>query len=438
MVWILAKRLYLMGSHQSESTIKLHSHSERFSQELHNHWPDWRAWLHQRALELGFSQVRITDTDVGDAHPKLLKWLEGGHHGDMDYMERHKHLRGDPSSLLPGAVRSICLAMPYLSPSADRLETDDAVKDAIDPEIADLLKTEEERLTKPNEAIVSLYARGRDYHKVLRSRLQTLAAEFQAQLQTMLPTHWVATAKSNETAKPVFRVVTDSAPLMEVELARKAGLGWRGKHTLLLNREAGSFFFLGEILINVPLPVDTPVEPHCGTCTVCIDVCPTQAIIAPYQLDARRCISYLTIEHFGAIPVEFRQVMGNRVYGCDDCQLVCPWNKYAKRTTVPDFVERHQLGSSSLLELWSWSETQFTERHAGSAIYRIGYERWRRNLAVALGNALVADLEPKTRKKIREELENALPSASPLVAEHIAWALSQDAPQSNRSLGASL
>jgi epoxyqueuosine reductase len=432
MVWILAKRFYLISSSQCESTIELHSHSERFSQELHDYWPEWRVWLHQRALELGFSQVRITDTDVKHAHPKLLEWLKEGCHGDMDYMERHKHLRGDPTSLLPGALRSICLAMPYLSPSADRLEPEDAVRDAIDPAIADRLKTEEERLTKPSEAIVSLYARGRDYHKVLRSRLQTLAAEFQAQLQTKLPTHWSPTTESNGDVMPAFRVVTDSAPLMEVELARKAGLGWRGKHTLLLNRDAGSFFFLGEILMNVPLPVDAPIEPHCGTCTACIDVCPTQAIIAPYQLDGRRCISYLTIEHVGAIPVEFRRALGNRVYGCDDCQLVCPWNKYAKRATVPDFVERHQLGSSSLLELWSWSEAQFTERHAGSAIYRIGYERWRRNLAVALGNALASDLDPKTREEIRRELESALPTASPLVAEHIVWALERDLSSSVR------
>jgi epoxyqueuosine reductase len=432
MVWILAKRFYLMGSPQCESTIELHSHSERFSQELHDYWPEWRVWLHQRALELGFSQVCITDTDVKDAHPKLLEWLEDGFHGDMDYMERHKDLRADPASLLPGALRSICLAMPYLSPSADPQKAEDVVRDAIDPEIVDLLKAEEKRLTKPNEVIVSLYARGRDYHKVLRSRLQTLAAEFQVQLQTKLPTHWAATAKSNETAKPAFRVVTDSAPLMEVELARKAGLGWRGKHTLLLNREMGSFFFLGEILINVSLPIDAPIEPHCGSCTACIDVCPTQAIIAPYQLDARRCISYLTIEHLDSIPVEFRRAMGNRVYGCDDCQLVCPWNKYAKHATVPDFVERHQLGSSSLVELWSWSEAQFTQRHAGSAIYRIGYERWRRNLAVALGNALAADLDPKTREEIRRELENALPAASPLVAEHIVWALEQDPSLSAR------
>jgi epoxyqueuosine reductase len=421
-----------MGSHQSESTIELHSHSERFSQELHEHWPDWRVWLQERALALGFLQVRITDTDVGDAHPKLLEWLEDGFHGDMDYMERHKDLRADPASLLPGALRSICLAMPYLSPSANRLEPDDTVSDAIDPAIADRLKTEEERLTEPNEAIVSLYARGRDYHKVLRSHLQTLAEEFQKKLQTKLPTYWALTGESNETAKPAFRVVTDSAPLMEVELARKAGLGWRGKHTLLLNREIGSFFFLGEILMNVPLPVDAPIEPHCGTCTACIDVCPTQAIIAPYQLDARRCISYLTIEHLDSIPVEFRRALGNRVYGCDDCQLVCPWNKYAKRATVPDFVERHQLGSSSLVELWSWSEAQFTERHSGSAIYRIGYERWRRNLAVALGNALASDVEPKTREEIRRELENALPAASPLVAEHIVWALEQDPSLSAR------
>jgi epoxyqueuosine reductase len=432
MVWILAKRFYLMGLPQCESTIELHSHSERFSQELHDHWPDWRVWLHQRALALGFSQVRITDTDVGDAHPKLLGWLAGGNHGDMDYMERHKHLRGDPASLLPGALRSICLAMPYLSPCADQQTTEDAVRDIIDSEIADLLKTEEERLSKPDEAIVSLYARGRDYHKVLRSRLQIVAQEFQVQLQTKLPTHWAATVESNGAVKPAFRVATDSAPLMEVELARKAGLGWRGKHTLLLNREAGSFFFLGEILINVPLPVDAPIESHCGTCSACIDVCPTQAIIAPYQLDARRCISYLTIEHLGAIPVEFRRALGNRVYGCDDCQLVCPWNKYAKRATIPDFIERHPLGSFSLVELWSWSEAQFTERHAGSAIYRIGYERWRRNLAVALGNALASDQDPNIREEIRRELESALPTASPLVAEHIVWALEQDPSSSVR------
>jgi len=222
---------------------------------------------------------------------------------------------------------------------------------------------------------------------------------------------------------------------MEVELARKAGLGWRGKHTLLLNRESGSFFFLGEILINVPLLIDAPVEAHCGSCQACMDICPTNAIVAPYQLDARRCISYLTIEHRDAIPVEFRRAIGNRVYGCDDCQLVCPWNKYAQLSTVPDFAERNRLGSATLLELWGWSEAQFTKRHAGSAILRIGYERWRRNLAVALGNALASHLDGEIKEVMREQLQCALPSASPLVAEHITWALNQDGPYDTQRLG---
>jgi epoxyqueuosine reductase len=212
---------------------------------------------------------------------------------------------------------------------------------------------------------------------------------------------------------------------MEVELARKAGLGWRGKHTLLLHREFGSFFFLGEILINLPLAVDEPVEAHCGSCQACIDICPTQAITAPYALDARRCISYLTIEHPGSIPVEFRKAMGNRVYGCDDCQLVCPWNKYAQHTSVPDFAERHQLGSATLVELWSWSEVQFNQRHEGSAIRRIGYSRWRRNLAIALGNALASNLDAQSKKEIANQLRGGLQSADPLVAEHIRWALEQ-------------
>ena len=222
-----------------------------------------------------------------------------------------------------------------------------------------------------------------------------------------------------------YRVFTDSAPIMEVELARKAGLGWRGKHTLLLHREFGSFFFLGEILINLPLTVDEPMEPHCGSCQACIDICPTQAITAPYALDARRCISYLTIEHPGSIPVEFRRAIGNRVYGCDDCQLVCPWNKYAQHTSVPDFAERHQLGNATLIELWSWSETQFNQRHEGSAIRRIGYSRWRRNLAIALGNALASDLDMQSKEDITNQLREGLQNADLLVTEHITWALEQ-------------
>jgi epoxyqueuosine reductase len=405
---------------------KVPDDSLAFSEELQSQWPMLSAWLLDRARELGFDQLAITDLDVKEAQSRLRTWLDRGHHGQMHYMENRVDLRANPQTLLPDAVRSICLTMPYLGATHKAGQSTDSGQ-SVDA----LLASEEERLVQGDQATISLYARGRDYHKVIRTRLQILAQELSDRIQETLAT-------IDSASEIYYRVFTDSAPLMEVELARKAGLGWRGKHTLLLNREAGSFFFLGEILINLPLPIDAPIEPHCGSCTACIDICPTQAIIAPYQLDARRCISYLTIEHLDAIPVEFRRAMGNRVYGCDDCQLVCPWNKYAKRSTIPDFVERHQLGSSSLLELWAWSETQFTERHAGSAIYRIGYERWRRNLAVALGNALAADLEPKTRKKIREELENALPSSSPLVAEHIAWALSQDASQSNRSLGASL
>ncbi|OYY56222.1 MAG: tRNA epoxyqueuosine(34) reductase QueG, partial [Polynucleobacter sp. 24-46-87] len=243
------------------------------------------------------------------------------------------------------------------------------------------------------------------YHKVMRNRLQDLAKRIESKI-----------------GKFGYRVFTDSAPLMEVELAKKAGLGWRGKHTLLLNRESGSTFFLGEILVDIPLPIDGEQESHCGTCQACIEICPTQAITAPYQLDARRCISYLTIENPAAIPVEFRKAMGNRIYGCDDCQLICPWNKFAQRTELPDFAQRHGLGSASLLELWSWTETDFEKRHEGSAIRRIGYSRWRRNLAVALGNALASGVE---QDAIRDALSAALDNADPLVVEHIQWALGQ-------------
>jgi epoxyqueuosine reductase len=385
-----------------------------FSEKLQSQWPMLSAWLLERARELGFYQLAITDLDVKEAQSRLRTWLDRGHHGQMHYMENRADLRANPQTLLPEAVRSICLTMPYLGATHEASQSTDSGQ-SVDAWLA----REEARLAQGDQATISLYARGRDYHKVIRTRLQILAQELADRIRETL-------VKTESTSDIHFRVFTDSAPLMEVELASKAGLGWRGKHTLLLNREAGSFFFLGEILINLPLPIDAPIEPHCGSCTACIDICPTQAIIAPYQLDARRCISYLTIEHLGAIPVEFRRALGNRVYGCDDCQLVCPWNKYAKRSTVPDFVERHQLGNSSLLELWSWSEAQFTERHAGSAIYRIGYERWRRNLAVALGNALASDLNPNAREKIRRELKSALPAASPIVAEHIIWALEQD------------
>lgn len=355
-----------------------------------SHLPDGsnlRDWLRDQAGYFGFDDLRITDTQLGPASERLQEWLAAGRHGNMEYMLRHADLRSDPQLLVPGTVRVICVTMNYL------------------PEID--FEREWQRMADPSQAVVSMYARGRDYHKILRNRLQEFAKAIEERIGTF-----------------GYRVFTDSAPLMEVELARKAGLGWRGKHTLLLNRESGSTFFLGEILVDVPLPIDQEEESHCGTCQSCIEVCPTQAITAPYQLDARRCISYLTIENPEAIPVEFRRAMGNRVYGCDDCQLICPWNKFAKRTGLPDFAERHGLGRASLLQLWSWTEAEFEQRHEGSAIRRIGYSRWRRNLAVALGNALASEgLTDADKVLIRQALENALANSDALVAEHIEWAL---------------
>jgi epoxyqueuosine reductase len=297
----------------------------------------------------------------------------------MDYMARHGTRRSRPDELIPGTVRVIACRMNYV------------------PQLND----EWSKLADDRRGYVARYARGRDYHKVLRSRLQALAQRVEA-----------------EVGEFGYRVFTDSAPVMEVELAAKAGLGWRGKHTLLLSREAGSYFFLGEIFTDLPLPVDAPTSDHCGTCTKCIDVCPTQAIRGPYSLDARRCISYLTIELKGPIPVELRPLIGNRVYGCDDCQLACPWNSFAQVTDEPDFAVRNGLDSPSLVELFGWSESEFDERMAGSAIRRIGYERWLRNLAVGLGNAVrTPDIEAALRARADH------PSA--LVREHVAWALEQ-------------
>ena len=348
-----------------------------------------REWLGEQSAQLGFDGLRITDTYLGSASDRLKEWLSQGRHGHMEYMQRHADLRSNPELLVPGTVRVICVSMNYLPPEID-----------FDAEWA--------RLEDATQGVVSMYARGRDYHKVLRNRLQEFAKAIEERIGSF-----------------GYRVFTDSAPLMEVELARKAGLGWRGKHTLLLNRESGSTFFLGEILIDVPLPIDQEQDEHCGTCTSCIDICPTKAITAPYQLDARRCISYLTIENPEAIPVEFRRAMGNRVYGCDDCQLICPWNKFAKRTLLPDFAERHGLGGATLLELWSWAQSVFEQRHEGSAIRRIGYSKWRRNLAVAMGNALAnPQVRGEDKAAIQMALSNALSSADTLVAEHIEWALS--------------
>lgn len=334
----------------------------------------------------GFSQIGIAPIDLAEAEPGLQAWLAAGFHGSMGYMARHGLKRARPTELVPGTASVISARMDYLPRQA--------------PE--DWQAVEWRGLAQPAQAQVSLYARGRDYHKVLRQRLQALADRIAAQLGPF-----------------GHRCFTDSAPVLEVELAQRAGLGWRGKHTLLLDREAGSLFFLGEIYVDLALPPSEPVSAHCGHCSACLDACPTQAIVAPYRLDARRCISYLTIEHEGEIPLAFRPAMGNRIYGCDDCQLACPWNKFARRSPLPDFDPREGLRATELLTLWAWDEPEFLRRTEGSAIRRIGYLRWRRNLAVALGNARRAG-EP-----VSDALRAALPHADPLVAEHIRWALDQ-------------
>ena len=334
-----------------------------------------KAW----AAELGFQRAGIAEADLSAAEPRLLEWLGKGWHGEMEYMARHGALRARPAELRPGTLRVISCRMNYASDLPGDLEQD----------------------LVPEKALIARYARGRDYHKVLRDRLQKLCDRIAAQ------------------AGPFgYRAFTDSAPVMEVELARQAGLGWRGKHTLLLSRDAGSWFFLGEILCDLPIPVDQEEKDHCGTCQRCIDVCPTRAIVGPYQLDARRCISYLTIEHKSAIPEELRPLIGNRVYGCDDCQVVCPWNRFAQPTREKDFEVRNGLDRATLVELFAWSEAEFDQRMQGSAIRRIGYERWLRNLAVGLGNAPTS---PEVVKALISRKENS----SPLVREHIDWALAR-------------
>ena len=343
-----------------------------------------RAW----ALELGFSQIGVADVDLHDAEPGLRDWLAAGFQGGMRYMAMHGMRRARPAELVPGTVRVITARMDYLPRDAD----------------ASWSSVEWQRLERPDRAVVSIYARGRDYHKVLRQRLQQLADRLAAMIGPF-----------------GHRVFTDSAPVLEVELAQRSGIGWRGKHTLTLSREAGSMFFLGEIYVDLALPLTEPMSAHCGSCSACIDVCPTRAIVAPYRLDARRCISYLTIEHDGPIPVELRPLMGNRIFGCDDCQLVCPWNKYAQRATLPDFDARAQWGDPVLLELWHWDEAAFLRHTEGSALRRIGFARWRRNLAVALGNALRAGPRPD----IEQALRAALPTADELLHEHVLWALEQ-------------
>jgi len=345
-----------------------------------------QAW----ARELGFSQIGITGIALSAAEAGLQAWLAAGFHGSMAYMAAHGLKRARPAELVPGTVCVITARMDYLPRDAP----------------ADWIAAEWAAQADPQRAVVSLYARGRDYHKVLRQRLQTLADRLAAAVGPL-----------------GHRVFTDSAPVLEVELATRSGLGWRGKHTLALTRDGGSMAFLGEIYIDLALPPSEPVTDHCGSCRACLDICPTQAIVAPYRLDARRCISYLTIEHEGPIPVEFRAAMGNRIYGCDDCQLACPWNKYAGRSALPDFDERAPLGHATLLQLWAWDDDEFGRRTEGSAIRRIGAVRWQRNLAVALGNAWRATGDSALAQALLARREQVVP----LVQEHIDWALAPTA-----------
>jgi len=332
-----------------------------------------KAW----GRELGFQAVGIADTELGAAESGLAAWLAAGFHGEMDYMARHGSKRARPAELRTGTLSVISARMNYRPRAAEGWSV----------------------IGSADKAYVARYATGRDYHKVLRGRLSELARRIECEIGAF-----------------GHRIYTDSAPVMEVTLAARSGLGWRGKHTLLLSRDAGSYFFLGEIYTDLPLPADAPVADHCGSCRKCLDVCPTGAIVAPYQVDARRCISYLTIELKAAIPLELRPLIGNRVYGCDDCQLACPWNRHAQVSREPDFRVRYGLDDAELASLFAWSASQFRERMAGSAIYRIGFERWSRNLAVGLGNA------PRSEAVVAA-LRSRADDASALVREHIAWAL---------------
>ena len=334
-----------------------------------------RVWGH----ELGFAQLAITDIDLGDYHDSYRQWLSDDCHGDMAYMADNLDKRLHPERLLEGTCRIITVRMDYAK----------VVDNSLVP------------LSKRNTAYIARYARGRDYHKVMRKRLQKLADKIQS-----------------EVGQFGYRAFVDSAPVLERALAEKSGLGWIGKNTMLINKQAGSWFFLGELFTDLPLPVDEPATNHCGSCSACLDVCPTDAFIAPNKMDAKRCISYLTIELRGSIPVEFRQALGNRVFGCDDCQLVCPWNKFTRISEETDYSPRHALDRSALLDLFMWSEQEFMERTEGSPIRRIGYECWLRNLAVGLGNA-------ESSPQLLAALRTRRGSASAMVREHIDWALTQ-------------
>jgi epoxyqueuosine reductase len=340
------------------------------------------ASLRRWAEELGFTGLGVTNIDLSADEAFFLDWLRAGFNGEMGYMARHGVRRSRPADLVPGTVSCISVRMNYWPAAA-----------------ADAAAV----LADGSVAYVSRYAVGRDYHKVLRARLQKLCDRIQGAVGPF-----------------GHRVFTDSAPVLEKALARNAGLGWIGKHTNLIDRNAGSYFFLGEIYLDLELPVDSTGSAHCGSCSACLPACPTGAIVAPYRLDARRCISYLTIELTGAIPVEFRRAIGNRIYGCDDCQLVCPWNKFARPSAEKDFAVRHGLDQAQLTELFAWSEAEFLERTRGSAIRRIGYERWLRNVAVALGNA-------PTSAQLIAALRGRAQHPSPLVREHVQWALAQHA-----------
>ena len=352
---------------------------------LTNDWETLSADIKSWGLALGFNQIGITDTNLQAAESEHQAWVAKGFHGDMDYMAKHGVKRTRPAELVPNTIRVISARLDYLPPNAAHSET---------------------IMHDSEKAFISRYALGRDYHKVMRQKLQKLSEKIQSELLRL---------NFNDFS---YRVFTDSAPVLEVALAEKAGLGWRGKHTLLLNKNRGSWFFLGEIYTNLPLIIDEPSSNHCGTCTSCMDICPTQAITAPYEVDARRCISYLTIELKTSIPVEFRPLIGNRVYGCDDCQLTCPWNKFAEITQEPDFSVKNGLDNISLVECFSWTEEVFKQKMAGSAIYRIGHTQWLRNIAVGLGNAA-------TSANIIEALKSRENDDNEIVREHVAWALQQ-------------
>src|SRR5262245_55996416 len=344
--------------------------------------PSIKRLLTEDARALGFDALGVASIELADDEQRLIAWLDAGFHGEMDYMRRHGSMRSRPQELSPGTVRVVSFRMNYWPGEA---------------------RNPREVLAEPDTAYVSRYALGRDYHKIMRRALARLAEDVAERIGGF-----------------GYRVCVDTAPVLEKALARNAGLGWIGKHTNLIARDAGSWFFLGEILTDLPLPVDPPATAHCGTCQACMPACPTGAIVAPYQLDARRCISYLTIEHKSAIPVELRRLMGNRIYGCDDCQLVCPWNKFARAAAHPDFKARHGLDAARLAELFAWTGQEFLERTEGSAIRRIGYERWLRNIAVALGNA-------PSNANIIAALQARRDDSSALVREHVDWALSEHA-----------